>query len=206
MTIVCPNCAAEIAEHSQSCAHCGKAIAAPAPVSEAIAPALQPMPPLEAAPPATPMFSIPDDLEGLGGWLILIGIGLAVSPFLMLYTALAVNLPVLIGAKYQGFLSTHPALAGLLGFEIITSVIFIAAVLALNFLFYTRKRAFPTYFILYMIAQLCVAIGDVAATHLALPSANLTHAYTVIARAVIASLIWIPYFLVSRRVKATFVR
>jgi hypothetical protein len=189
MTTLCSNCASEIPEGSSTCAACGTETG--------------------AAPPAqlsAPLFSASEDLEGLSGWLVLVAIGLVVSPFVMLFTIVTVNLPFLTDHRYQPYLSSHPAFAALAVFEVITNIIFIASVLGLAFLFFTKRKAFPTFMILYLVTQCGVILFDTIAVHALVPSADLSAAYTSVARSLIGALVWIPYFVVSRRVKATFIR
>jgi hypothetical protein len=189
MTTLCSNCASEVPEGFSSCAACGTEIGA-------VAPALV----------STPLFYPVEDLEGLSGWLVLVAIGLVSSPFVMLYTILTVNLPFLTDSRYQPYLSSHPAFAALAAFEVITNIIFIASVLALAYLFFTKRKAFPTFMILYLATQCGVILFDTIAVHILVPSANLTASYATVARSLIGALVWIPYFVFSRRVKATFVR
>lgn len=200
MTTLCSSCGSRIPEGAQVCVHCGAAGSAPAAI------AAEPAASSNTAPVSAPLFSSVESLDGLSGWLILVGFGLVVSPFVTLSTLVTVNLPFLYNAKYQPFLSSHPALAGLLLFEVITNIIFILGVLALNFLFFTKRKAFPTFMIIYLATQCCLILFDALATHVLLPSTNLAGSYAAIARPFMAALIWIPYFLISRRVKATFVR
>jgi hypothetical protein len=189
MTTLCSNCATEVPEGFPSCAVCGTAIGAAVPTQL-----------------AAPLFSTTEDLEGLSGWLVLVAIGLVVSPFVMLYTIVTVNLPFLTDNRYQPYLTSHPAFAALAVFETITNIIFIASVLALAFLFFTKRKAFPTFMILYLATQCCVILFDTVTVHVLIPSANLSASYASVARSLIGALVWIPYFVISRRVKATFVR
>jgi hypothetical protein len=189
MTTLCSNCASEVPEGFSSCAACGTEIGA-------VAPALV----------STPLFYPVEDLEGLSGWLVLVAIGLVVAPFVMLYTIVTVNLPLLTDHRYQPYLSSHPALAALTVFEVFTNIIFIACVLALAFLFFTKRKGFPTFMIIYRVTQCSVILIDTITAHALIPSANLTASYATVARSLIGALVWIPYFVFSRRVKATFVR
>lgn len=189
MTNLCSNCASEVPEGFPSCAACGTAAGAVAPAQL-----------------TTPLFSTSEDLEGLSGWLVLVGIGLVVSPFMMLYTIVTVNLPFLTDNKYQPYLTSHPAFAALTVFEAFTNIIFIASVLGLGFLFFTKRKGFPTFMILYRVTQCSVILIDAVTAHVLVPSADLSASYASVARALIGALVWIPYFVFSRRVKATFVR
>ena len=180
MTTLCSNCASEVPEGFPSCAACGTETGAAAPAVQL----------------STPLFSTVEDLEGLSGWLALVAFGLVVSPFVMLYTIVTVNLPFLTDSRYEPYLTSHPAFAALAVFEVITNIIFIASVLALAYLFFTKRKAFPTFMILYLATQCWVILFDTIAVHILVSSADLSAAYTSVARSVIWALVWIPYFVV----------
>ena len=200
MTNLCSNCASELPKGAQTFASCGEAQPTPAqPVAES---ALAPLP-QEITPPS---FAMTEDLQGISGWLILVAIGLVVAPFVMLYTVVTVNIPFLYQAKHQTFLANHPALAALLLFEVVSNTVFILCVAALNYLFFTRRKGFPAYFILYMAVHFLVLLIDTLVAHALAPTAKLDSSFASLARTLVSGLVWIPYMLVSRRVKLTFVR
>jgi hypothetical protein len=194
MTLTCASCSSALDEGYLVCPRCG--IAAPEYPPKADEPAAA----------AVPSFLPFEDLDGIGGWLILPAIGLVVSPFVILHALFTANIPILFGDKYQPFLNSHPAFTGLLIFEVITNIVLIAALAGLNYLFFTKRKSLPTYMILYFATQLLVVLADGITAHALFPNGKLETAYTAIARSFVACLIWIPYFLVSRRVKATFTR
>src|ERR1700689_4309791 len=102
----CAQCGAPLADGATACTHCGTS--APAP---------------EATPapvPFVPTFAMDPDLEGIGGWLILVAIGLAVAPFRSMH-GIYVDLHVLYGSKFQYALSLHHGLAGLILYEAVTN-------------------------------------------------------------------------------------
>jgi hypothetical protein len=144
-------------------------------------------------------------LEGLGGWLMLAGLALVISPLVILGTTIAGNVPLLTNSDSRAFLQTHPILEGLIVFEIISNLIFVALLGALNFLFFTKKHSFPTYMILYLALQLIAVSGDFLAVHSVMPSVHTPASYNAITRSLLGAAIWIPYLLISRRVKVTFV-
>jgi hypothetical protein len=193
MTTSCATCSSALDEGSRICPNCGTAVADRQPAID------QP----DSIP--VPSFTINEDLNGIGGWLILPAIRLVLAPFGLLYTILVSNVPFLFGGRHRAYLSSHPGSAALILFEFISNTILIAIVICLNLLFFKKKRAFPTYMILYMVTQLCVLLIDTLTAQFLHPTAHLAKAYGMLLGTVIASFIWIPYFLVSRRVKATFV-
>lgn len=79
-------------------------------------------------------------------------------------------------------------------------------VLVLNYLFYRKRKGFPPAMILYLVIHLAyIAINhfSLVALH---PNLNHTKDTGTLIGTVISSAVWIPYFIVSRRVKATFIR
>src|ERR1035441_8705208 len=143
MTTTCATCSSALDEGTPVCPNCGTAVAASPGV-------------VETAPSTAPIFkSFEDrnDLNGIGGWLILPAIGLAIAPFFALYGIFVTDLPMLTGSRYQIFLTGHPGIFGLLIFEIIVNALFLAGSLGLNFLFYKKHRLFPSYMIAYLVTQ-----------------------------------------------------
>jgi hypothetical protein len=183
MSCVCGKCAAALEEGASICARCGTPV--PSPVTESYA----------------PIFSTRCDLEGIGGWLILVAIGLAIGPLRSIH-GIYTTLHVLYGSQFQSSFSIHPGLAGLILFEAVTDTIFLATFVALNVLFYRRKRIFPILMITYLAVQATLMLID----HLvALHFYPYISAYNVLS-SMLAAAIWIPYYIQSERVKATFVR
>jgi hypothetical protein len=146
------------------------------------------------------MQSADRDLYGIGGWLIMPAIGLAISPFLSIH-GIVTDLGVLVGGRYQAVIANRPGLEALVIFELATNAIFLASLIALNVLLYKKKKTFPACMIAYLVGQLVLLLIDYFAANAFNPHTSPTTAI----RSVIACLIWIPYFLQSRRVEITFV-
>jgi hypothetical protein len=203
----CLACAYEVPEGATVCAQCGATVEMPAPVSVAEVPAAQkPMPtPAEVqaalARVNEPAYRVDDSLTGIGGWLILVAINLAFAPLSCCY-GIFIDLRALYGAPYENLMDTHHGLAALVLFEASTNTLFLLAVIALNILFYTRKKIFPK----LMIAYLAVHLVLVGADHLGAVSLHLnSHSFTLV-RTLIYTVIWIPYFMNSIRVEQTFTK
>jgi hypothetical protein len=183
MTCVCGNCAASVEEGATSCARCGTSV--PSPAAESYA----------------PRFSTLSDLEGIGGWLILVAFGLGFAP-LRSIRGIYATLHILYGSEYQNWLSMHPGMAGLILFEAVTNTLFLFALVVLNYLFYRKKKEFPGLMITFMALQSILLLIDYAVVlHY-----NSRGSVTNVAGAILGSAIWIPYYLRSERVKVTFVR
>ena len=150
-------------------------------------------------------------LQGLRGWLILVAIGLCLQPLVLVKT-LADNLGAFKPETWQalttpGSRAYHPLWAPLLVAEVAVNVGLLLGSGILLYLFFTKKRFFPRAVIGFMVLSLVVVLADNAAVS-AIPQARAQvgpSEYNQIVRAVIAAAIWIPYFLRSKRVHATFV-
>jgi len=150
-------------------------------------------------------------LQGLRGWLIFVAIGLCLQPLILVKT-LADNLGAFAPETWQtlttpGSRAYHPLWAPLLVAEVAVNAGLLLGSGLLLYLFFTKKRIFPKAAIAFMAASLVVVFADNAAAS-AIPQARAqvgSDEYRQIGRAVVAAAIWIPYFLRSKRVHATFV-
>ena len=153
---------------------------------------------------AKPDFKMFSDLNRIGGWLILVAIGLVLSPFVCVETIIT-DYPILTGGEYQSALQEHASLATLVTIEIAVNAVFIVGLLCLNFLFFTKRKIFPKWMIVYLVAQIFLSVLDQTAAAIVVSSAAALTMIAGLARPLLAALIWIPYFSTSKRVKATFV-
>jgi hypothetical protein len=151
--------------------------------------------------------------QGLGGWLILVGFGLCLSPFVRIIT---------IGQNWEGYFSIqvwqslalpqgasyHPLYAPLLIMELLGNMLLLGLnLLALGF-FFAKRRVFPGLFITLILCNaLFLILDDVGCSlipSLAATASGKSHAEAI--RATIYAMIWSLYMVRSRRVKATFIR
>jgi ABC-type phosphate/phosphonate transport system permease subunit len=153
---------------------------------------------------AKPGFKVFSDLNRIGGWLILVAFGLVVSPFACLSTIMT-EYPLLTRGEHQPVLGEHVSFATLITLEIAINAAFIAGLLCLNFLFFTKKKIFPKWMIVYLVAQIFLSVLDMAAAAAIVSSAAPPVMIAGLVRPILGALIWIPYFSTSKRVKATFV-
>ena len=152
------------------------------------------------------------DISGIGGWLILIAIGVVISPIRLTYI-IATTYPDIFTSGTWEMLTTegsdayHPLWLPLLSGEILINGALLVASLYMAYLFFTRKRSFPDWFIGIAVFSLLFIIADAFAILAILPDETVfdpdTSAEAL--RAAILVVIWVPYMRVSKRVKATFV-
>lgn len=137
-----------------------------------------------------------DPLEGISGWLILIAISLVVTPLFVVRNAISIDLPVLGHGTLGG------SLVGLL--FLVKDVAILSALILLNWLFYTKKRIFPKLMIAFHLGVLGVHVLEHVADAALLPHSAVPSLSRPVFGSLLSCAIWIPYLLISRRVKATF--
>ena len=140
---------------------------------------------------------IDQELVGIGGWLILHAIGFVLGPIVGVYE-LVVSL-----SNYS-----KAAKAGYGGIYIIEPVVFIGLFcffVYIAILFFRKKSNLPGTFITFFIVSI-FASGLLLVIELNTEAKIFLEGIELwFVKAIIRAAIWIPYFIVSKRVKATFV-
>lgn len=151
--------------------------------------------------------------SGLGGWLVLVQIGLIATLFTVSFQLLSNNIPS-FSAEYWDILASkegqlyHRLWAPLIIFEAAANMLLLLMSVVTLVLFYRKKAIFPRVMILLYIFNLFISVTDYIFI-LNIPLARETgegSGLRSIVRAVFTSLIWVAYFRKSDRVKNTFVR
>lgn len=149
--------------------------------------------------------------EGLGGWLIVVGIGLCVSP-IQSFLEFGVFKQMFSDGTWEAFTLQssefyNPLFGVLICFEFIFSCIFFIAYTSLIFLFFKKKQIFPKIFIITLLANFAFIIIDALVRKVVFPTEPAFDEDTrknAFQKAVQCA-IWIPYMIKSVRVKNTFV-
>ena len=151
-------------------------------------------------------------LEGLQGWLILVGFGVIFAPLRIIITLLPIYKEIFENNYWQ--MLTTPGTdaynilwAPILLGEISINILLVIAWVYIAYLFFTKKKQFPKIYISIVLFTLFFIILDALAIKVVLPSEPIFDKDTVkeLSRSVISAMIWIPYMLISKRVKATFI-
>ena len=150
------------------------------------------------------VFSHGGDFTPIGGWLILIIIGLVVTPISVAVT--------LFNGSYFAMSQWNIFSAGsdrtmfrlLLVFETLCNTVTIGYAIFCIVLMLKRRDILPRFIIGYYIFGTAFLIADYILA-LNIHGASTEAALTAIVRAIIVSAIWIPYFLKSTRVEETFI-
>ena len=201
----CPQCSSEIEATAEKCRECG-ALFGP---NSAWKPTEQPPDKPADQPAAAEAAAGP---RGIGGWLILPMLGLIFTPFRMGYQFVTDLLPVLNATTWQALTSPsspnyHPLWAPLIGFEVVANIAVFAFGLWVLIQFFSKSKSTPRLYIIWMASLAIMQIVDVALANQIPAVAAQPDAQSMkdVGRALLAAAIWIPYFLVSKRVRNTFV-
>ncbi len=151
--------------------------------------------------------------EGLGGWLIIVGLGVVISPVRVAYDVISLYLPILTDGTWEKFTTEgsefyNPLCETLLIFEMTANAAVFLASLYLIYLFFAKKTPFPKWFIGILVFGFFFVLIDSWAVQQMMPDQPMFDEDTAkeIGRAIVVLVIWVPYLLVSKRVKATFVK
>ncbi|MES2825686.1 MAG: DUF2569 domain-containing protein [Pseudomonadota bacterium] len=149
----------------------------------------------------------------IGGWLIVVALGVFIAPVRILYYILTV-FPQVFSKNTWSSLSDPaselysplwaPFLIGECAFNIILFVASLFMVAALI----GKKSAFPKIYASLAIASAIFILTDSYLMTLLMPDTPLfdTDAAKELARALVSCLIWTPYLFVSQRSKETFIK
>ena len=157
--------------------------------------------------------AVNDGPSGLGGWLILPAIGLLFAPLRILGYLFGDIIPIFQDGAWEvlttpGSEMYHALWAPLIIFETVGNLFFVGFTLVLLVLFFTKSHRFPKLMIAYLVLNLVFVVADTVLAEF-IPFIAGEHdpeTYKEIARGVFGVVIWVPYFLVSKRVKNTFVK
>jgi hypothetical protein len=150
--------------------------------------------------------------EGLGGWLILVCIGLFVSAGRILFQLHQTFVPIFLDGTWL-LLTTpasenyHPLWMPLLLFEIAWNVCSFLLVIYLIGLFFKKSSRFPAIYIVLLSLGAPFILVDAWLLTWILPDEPMLDPDSAkeLFRSIVGLLIWVPYMVVSKRVKNTFV-
>ncbi len=152
--------------------------------------------------------------KSIGGWLILIAIGLIFTPLRILYDMFSGD--SYFDAYTWTALWATEGLGGkplvfFIGFELFVNIAFFIFSIILIILFFERRTIVPRLMIFFYGLSLVFVVFDtvvasVFSEAIALGEAELQDSYGEILKGFVRCAIWIPYFTISERVKETFVK
>lgn len=154
-----------------------------------------------------------EKLEGLSGWLILVGLGIIVSPLKIIGLLFPLYSEMFSSGSWE-FLTTegtegyNPLWAPIILGEMTINGALVLVWIFIAFLFFSKKKSFTKWYVGILLFTLVFIVVDAIAIKAVLPNEPIFDSETVkeLGRTLVSCLIWIPYVLVSKRVKTTFVR
>ncbi|TGL57918.1 DUF2569 domain-containing protein [Leptospira ognonensis] len=153
-----------------------------------------------------------NNLKGLKGWLIFIGLGLVVSPLRLAAEIGPMFYKMFTDGSFEylttpGTESYNPLWEPLLIFEASYNGFMILFAFFLAYLFFKKHYQFPKLYIVFAILPVILIPMDAWLSSLVLKNEEMFDAATAkeMVRALLGAIVWIPYMLVSKRVKITFV-
>ena len=163
-----------------------------------------------------PAFSKPPVIDhsprGLGGWLVLIILGLIATPFWCAHY-IASNTSVLTVEDWQnltlsGNANYHPLWGLMLTLELLGNLTLLVFALLLIVLFFQKRRTFPFAYVAFQVMHIVFVIADNSGCALIPSVAAAAGAKEVptLTGTIIGGAVWIAYMLTSMRVKTTFVK
>ena len=158
--------------------------------------------------------STPDQqYEKIGGWLILVAIGMGLAPLRSLLVVGKTFLPIFLTERWRvlttpGTAAYHPLWAPILIFEFAGNIVLIVLAVVVAVCLFQKRRILPKLMIGFLLSNLLFVAGDyvVADWIPAVARQNNPQSLRELAKILFGCLIWVPYFLVSKRVKGTFIR
>lgn len=155
------------------------------------------------------------ELKGIGGWLILVAIGVTLSPFIAAGMDYATYSQAFSADTWNALTNSNspaytPYYALTVFAEMIISVIIDTYLFYLAYLFYKKKSGFPSLYIKLVFAIFAFTIIDIFVVSLVFPVLTVKDLFDpltikAISQSIMAILIWVPYMKKSVRVKNTFI-
>ena len=154
-----------------------------------------------------------ENLQGLNGWLIMVGLGIVISPLKIISFYLIDYLKIFSDGTWfalttPGAESYHHLWAPLILGEMAVNGGLVLGWGCIAFLFFSKKKIFPKCYIGILLFTLVFILADALVVKVIRPDRPFFDVETMqtFAHALLAVLIWVPYMLISVRVKATFVK
>lgn len=167
---------------------------------------------LPNTPPAAAEPIKQDGPTGLGGWLILVVLGLILNPIRIAVFVLQTYPPIFSTGAWEavttpGSETYHVLWGPLLIFELLGNTALILACAGLLMLFFRRSRRFPRFYIVFAIINLIFVTLDAWLGSLVIVDEPMFDPETAkeFSRSLVTVLVWVPYMLRSKRVRNTFV-
>ena len=151
--------------------------------------------------------------SGLGGWLILVGLGTVLSPLRLLGELGQIYGPFFNDGTYEyvttpGTDAYHPFWTPYIWGGLVGNCVVLLASIFLIFLFFSKKSLFPKLYIWVACGSLLFVLVEASLVTVVMPNEPIFDPETLrsVLQQVVGIVIWVPYMMLSKRVKVTFVR
>ena len=152
-------------------------------------------------------------LQGIGGWLILVAVGIVFTPIKKIMVKITLYPEIFSTGVWedlttQGNEAYSPLWAPSIIGEILFSCGLIIVLLYMAYLFFAKSRNFPKWYVVIAIINVQFIAADAFIINMFLPSQSIFDPGTIreFLRSVITLVVWVPYMFVSKRVRATFIK
>ncbi|MDB6370392.1 DUF2569 domain-containing protein [Photorhabdus bodei] len=140
------------------------------------------------------------ELSRIGGFLYFPAINIIFVILSSLFSSYKTMTTLIFGYDFLGELRI------LIGFEFICFTIIFGVALYTSILFFRKKKKTPLFYIILLVFTSLFIITDLSLAHYVY-EIKLDYNYLfLLFRAVFYTCIWVPYFIISIRVKRTFIR
>jgi len=147
----------------------------------------------------------------IGGWLVLIGLGVIFAPLRILYILFATYPPIVTDGTWEllttiGSESYSPIWGPLLIGEFLINLAVVTASFYMAFLFFTKNSKLPIWYASIALFSSIFIVVDAYIVTMVLPEIEMFDTDTIkeLSRTLFALLIWTPYLLLSTRSRSTF--
>ncbi|RAJ93126.1 transglutaminase-like putative cysteine protease [Larkinella arboricola] len=144
----------------------------------------------------------------IGGWLVLMGIGIALSPLLIGYDLLSSPLfRTLTWETIEARWPNQKVLAyGIFYAELLVNVFLVCSSVLMGILFFGRRNTFPFLYSRFLVLRFALLLADAILIEQLLGLSLDKETIRDVLRTLFHAIIWIPYLLRSQRVQKTFVK
>jgi hypothetical protein len=150
--------------------------------------------------------------KGLGGWLILVGVGLIFGVIKVIAGIVSIYQPFMNSDSLEKLTNVNspsyiPNFGLLFYAEMLVNTFIVFLMIYLIYLYFQKKNIFPKYYIFISLFMIITIPIDSYLTSLVLPEQKMFDKDTAKSffQSLFAGAVWIPYMIKSKRVQNTFI-
>lgn len=151
-------------------------------------------------------------VSGLGGWLVLVQIGLYATIVLGIVQMVSYSIPAISPDQWEILTSKdselyHPLWGAFILFELVYNMALIGYCAFTLVQFYRKKSIVPKLMMIFYSGSLVITVVDYGLAQIITSSYDVQAEGSMknLVRSALTCAIWIPYFIKSERVKNTFI-